>query len=254
MEYQTQVHMIRESKMLNSIQSPASTHYSYGYSNNKASSSKNTDYKSEMNKSDSTDFSPESLKKSADDKKLGVLRLDGKKFAELRDETQKMLIESLFKAQQSEQKDAKVKLIDPMLYDVSDTEKAAEVPEYWNSENTSQRIVDFAMSFQEVSGEGYEEYLDKVRKAVEKGFKEAKDIMGSLSGPSAKLFNDTYEATMKKFDDLLKNYKDSQSLETPEESEKAVDSAKSQKVNPKMEQYELNAISPLDRPHLNLVA
>ncbi|MCL2101112.1 MAG: hypothetical protein FWH22_05305 [Fibromonadales bacterium] len=98
---------------------------------------------------------------------------------------------------------------DSILYDLSglkdgDSIQAADVPEYWNAENTSQRIVDFAMSFRSLAPElSDEEYIDQIRKAVELGYKLAKRDVGDLPGPSAKLFNDTYNLTMKKFDELV---------------------------------------------------
>jgi hypothetical protein len=86
--------------------------------------------------------------------------------------------------------------------------KAADVPEYWNAENTSKRIVDFAMSFRSMAPElSDEEYIDQVRKAVQLGYKLAKKDVGSMPGPSAQLFNDTYNLTMKRFDDLLEQAK-----------------------------------------------
>jgi hypothetical protein len=96
-----------------------------------------------------------------------------------------------------------------ILYDVSKLNggkgaKAADVPEYWNAENTSQRIVDFAMSFRSLAPElSDEEYINKIRGAVELGYKLAKKDMGAVPGPSAQLYNDTYSLTMKKFDDIL---------------------------------------------------
>jgi len=98
---------------------------------------------------------------------------------------------------------------DSILYDLSglkdgDKIQAADVPEYWNADNTSQRIVDFAMSFRGLAPElSDEEYINKMRAAVEQGYKLAKKDLGGLPGPSAKLFNDTYSLTMKKFDDLM---------------------------------------------------
>jgi len=98
---------------------------------------------------------------------------------------------------------------DSILYDLSALEEkgeieAADVPEYWNAENTSQRIVDFAMSFRSLaSGLDDEEYIEQMREAVQKGYTLAKKAIGDLPGPSAKLFNDTYNLTMKKFDELL---------------------------------------------------
>lgn len=98
---------------------------------------------------------------------------------------------------------------DSILYNLAglkggESIKAAEVPEYWNADNTSQRIVDFAMSFRGLAPElSDEEYIEQMRKAVELGYKLAKKDIGDLPGPSAKLFNDTYSLTMKKFDDLV---------------------------------------------------
>jgi len=95
-----------------------------------------------------------------------------------------------------------------ILYKVDENTKAADVPEYWNAEKTSQRIVDFAMSFRSLAPElSDEEYIAQVRSAVERGYKLAKKDVGSLPGPSAKLFNDTYSSTMKKFDELVEQAK-----------------------------------------------
>ena len=91
-----------------------------------------------------------------------------------------------------------------ILYNVSKGTKAADVPEYWNAENTSQRIVDFAMSFRSLAPElSDEEYINQIREAVELGYKLAKKDLGGLPGPSAQLFNDTYNLTMQKFDTLI---------------------------------------------------
>jgi hypothetical protein len=119
---------------------------------------------------------------------------------------------------------------DSILYDLSglkdgDKTKAADVPEYWNAENTSQRIVDFAMSFRGLAPElTDEEYIEQVRKAVELGYKLAKRDLGDLPGPSAKLFNDTYGLTMKKFDDLVEQAK-AKKAENAENAEKAGNTA-----------------------------
>jgi len=102
---------------------------------------------------------------------------------------------------------------DSILYDLSglkdgDKIEAANVPEYWNAENTSQRIVDFAMSFRGMaSGVSDEKYIEQMRAAVEEGYRLAKKAIGDLPGPSAKLFNDTNSLTMKKFDELLEQAK-----------------------------------------------
>lgn len=101
---------------------------------------------------------------------------------------------------------------DKLLYEVSEETEAAEVPEYWNAENTSQRIVDFAMSFRSLAPElTDDDYIQQVREAVVAGFRESKDMLGDLPGSVGKLFNDTYNLTMKKFDELMRKN------ETPEE-------------------------------------
>ena len=64
---------------------------------------------------------------------------------------------------------------------------------YWGVNQTSDRLLDFAVA---LSG-GDEENMKKMVSAVEKGFKEATKSWGK-DLPS--ISNDTYSATMKKFD------------------------------------------------------
>jgi hypothetical protein len=74
------------------------------------------------------------------------------------------------------------------------------LPEYWNAENTSQRIVDFAISFSGMfEGEG-SEFVETMKSAIDEGFKQARDILGNLPGQVGDLVNDTYELVMKKLD------------------------------------------------------
>lgn len=127
-------------------------------------------------------------------------------------EIRNKLMESVYQSKKALQ-DAGVEFVkydgDSILYNgVPKGTKAAEVPEYWNAENTSQRIVDFAMSFRSMAPElSDEEYIEQIRKSVQLGYKLAKKDVGSLPGPSAQLFNDTYSLTMKKFDDLVEQAK-----------------------------------------------
>lgn len=67
---------------------------------------------------------------------------------------------------------------------------------YWGVKQTSERIFDFA---QALAGDD-EENMEKMKAAVEKGFKEATKAWGK-SLPS--ISNDTYDAVMKKFDDYF---------------------------------------------------
>jgi hypothetical protein len=74
------------------------------------------------------------------------------------------------------------------------------LPEYWNAENTSQRIVEFAVSFHSLyEGEGGE-YLSLIREAIEQGFSEAREMLGELSGPVGELIAETFDLTMQKLD------------------------------------------------------
>jgi hypothetical protein len=135
--------------------------------------------------------------------------------------------------------------LESILYEVAQDTEVAEVPEFWNAENTSQRIFDFAMSFRELYPEmSDEEYVSQVQEAVEKGFGEAKSILGdALPEPSKKLYNDTYEATM----NLFKNYLEQKNtVEDTENSE--VDSPVS------TEQAIAQSNKEAAQPQLNMVA
>ena len=80
----------------------------------------------------------------------------------------------------------------------------------WGAEATSQRIVDFAMAFRghaSAKGLSDEEFMEKIRGAIEAGFGSAKEDLGNLPGPTGKLFNDTYTATMDKLDKAFEQLK-----------------------------------------------
>lgn len=116
------------------------------------------------------------------------------------------LLDAIGKTKEDLKKNSDMEWVSDILYAVDDKVEAAEVPEYWNAENTSQRIVDFAMSFRGLASElNDEEYVEYMRSAIEEGFKQAKGMLGGLPGPSAKLFNDTYELTMKKLDEYFQD-------------------------------------------------
>ena len=75
-----------------------------------------------------------------------------------------------------------------------------EVPEYWNAENTSQRIVDFATSFfDSFQGAGID-FLNTIKAAIEKGFSEARGILGAVPKSVSDLTDRTYELVMEKLD------------------------------------------------------
>lgn len=119
------------------------------------------------------------------------------------------LVEQMKQAQVALQAAGKnSKLVSDILYAVDKDEKAAEVPDEWGADQTSQRIVDFALAFRGAAkGMSDDEFIETIRKSIQDGFRSAKGDLKDLPGPSAKLFNDTYEAAMRKLDDTLAAWK-----------------------------------------------
>jgi hypothetical protein len=80
------------------------------------------------------------------------------------------------------------------------TDSIPGLPEYWNAENTSQRIVDFATSFLSMFKGSGQDFLAMIKDAIDQGFSQAKDITGDLPDPVSKLVNNTHDLVMKKLD------------------------------------------------------
>jgi hypothetical protein len=70
-------------------------------------------------------------------------------------------------------------------------EEEANVPPYWNAENTSNRIVHFATQMAEISGLDLKEFAARIRDAIGAGFDQAKEATGELPGAAGKLNKDT---------------------------------------------------------------
>ncbi|MDB5102588.1 MAG: hypothetical protein JWP91_277 [Fibrobacteres bacterium] len=81
--------------------------------------------------------------------------------------------------------------------------EAAPVPEYWNAENTSDRIVHFATQMAEISGLDPKEFAESIRKAIGDGFDQAHEATGDLTGPAAKLNQDTRDLVFTKLSKWL---------------------------------------------------
>lgn len=81
-----------------------------------------------------------------------------------------------------------------------DTSKELDIPEYWNAENTSQRIVDFATQFLDAFKGSGQEFLDTIKAAIDEGFKQAKDLLGDLPDQVNTLVTDTHDLVMQKLD------------------------------------------------------
>jgi hypothetical protein len=82
----------------------------------------------------------------------------------------------------------------------SDSADIPGLPEYWNAENTSQRIVDFATSFLSMFKGSGQDFLAMIKDAIDKGFSQAKDITGDLPDAVSKLVGNTHDLVMKKLD------------------------------------------------------
>jgi len=76
----------------------------------------------------------------------------------------------------------------------------ADVPEYWNAENTSQRIVDFATAFYSSYEGPASEFVSTIRDAINQGFEQAREMMGELPDEVENLVSDTYDLVMEKLD------------------------------------------------------
>ncbi|HLV32908.1 MAG TPA: DUF5610 domain-containing protein [Chitinispirillaceae bacterium] len=104
--------------------------------------------------------------------------------------------------------------------DVENKTGILQIDEYWNAENTSQRIVDFAVSFYSLFEGSSDEYLQKIKDAVTDGFNQAKEILGSLPEPVADLMNSTFDMVMNKLDswfDGIENHDPAQNITTEQE-------------------------------------
>lgn len=88
--------------------------------------------------------------------------------------------------------------------EVEPTEASSKLPEYWNAENTSTRIVDFAVSFYGLVSTMGQEYVDKIKAAIDDGFKQAREALGELPEETEKLVSNTYDLVMQKLDSWAK--------------------------------------------------
>jgi hypothetical protein len=114
-------------------------------------------------------------------------------------------IKKEYTSMREELQKAFIKSIGGSVDDTSSIDEAGKtdtlnIPEYWNAENTSQRIVDFAVSFFNAFKGSGEEFLNIIKGAIEKGFGEAADMLGDLPDAVQGLVNDTHRLVMEKLD------------------------------------------------------
>lgn len=79
------------------------------------------------------------------------------------------------------------------------------LPDYWNAENTSQRLVDFALRFAEGQEGREEEFAAVIAGAIARGFAEAGQVTGRLPGAAGALNEKTRELTFEKLDAWLQS-------------------------------------------------
>ena len=80
------------------------------------------------------------------------------------------------------------------------------VPEYWNAENTSNRIVAFATSFASIFAGESKEFSEKIVHAVADGFDQAGAITGELPGAAGRLNRDTRDLVFQKLGKWLEDW------------------------------------------------
>ncbi len=122
------------------------------------------------------------------------------------DKQEQKLLDIIFKTLNGEPREGLLSLVNPD--DVSEADPAEElgIPEYWNAENTSQRIVDFATSFFEVSGMSAEEFGEVAMGAIKKGIEMANEVLGELPGAVGRLIDQTQDMTIDKMQQWINEH------------------------------------------------
>ncbi len=87
--------------------------------------------------------------------------------------------------------------------DSGDAEKG--IPEYWNAENTSDRIVKFATQMAEIAGKD-SDFAKTIVKAVADGFDQANAATGPMPGAAGELNKKTRELTFAKLSKWLDDH------------------------------------------------
>jgi hypothetical protein len=139
-------------------------------------------------------YSSTTMELSAEGSEEDIKDLEKYVRQQLKDMTQKIVKNFL--------KDAGIKVDDAESTDGTEGSQAAQIPAEWNAENTSQRIVDFALSFYDsFKGKG-DEFLTRIKNAIEDGFKQAKEFWGDAEIPDSvsNLVKDTHDLIMSKLD------------------------------------------------------
>lgn len=93
------------------------------------------------------------------------------------------------------------------LYPVPEGTPEAWVAPEWSADAVSDRIMQLAGFFMATLPGDPEENMKKIKEAMEKGFQNANDTIGAVPADLAQLYNNTYEKTMSKWDQFVKEFR-----------------------------------------------
>ncbi len=122
-----------------------------------------------------------------------------KEMKELYDLVKENMVKELMKSLGFENKN-KVKSEKAEDIEAGSNAEIPGLPEYWNAENTSQRIFEFAISFHSLSEQDTEGYYKMMREAIISGYDEAIGEIGETSDEVSALSQRTLELALEKLD------------------------------------------------------
>ena len=126
--------------------------------------------------------------------------------ADIKDEYEKMkssIVNTLFGQNQTGTHQTAANLKDPRSFD--ETTAIPGLPDYWNADNTSQRIVDFATSFLSAFKGSGSQFVDTIKNAIDQGFSQAEGVLGNTPDAVDKLTAKTHALVMDKIDQWAKD-------------------------------------------------
>jgi hypothetical protein len=131
---------------------------------------------------------------------------------EIRKQQMKLLEEAMKAFKPVDAGEGRFVMVVGVLYDSQETQGAnaqekTGVPDYWNAENTSNRIVQFATAFASLHGKDPEEFAKTIKQAIADGFDQAHGVTGDLPGAAGRLYNDTKGMVFAKLDKWLEDWK-----------------------------------------------
>ena len=126
--------------------------------------------------------------------------------ADIKDEYEKMkssIVNTLFGQNQKGTDQTAADVKDPRSFD--ETTAIPGLPDYWNADNTSQRIVDFATSFLSAFKGSGSQFVDTIKNAIDQGFSDAEGVLGNTPDAIDQLTAKTHALVMDKIDQWAKD-------------------------------------------------